>query len=280
MPWQNVCFLCNRCKVSCQSNQTNLDFFSMLMRFTWTIFFGAIISIVVSALAASYFRAHELTPIISLVSALGFWVLALVGASIAIGWKKAFFAMSALGVFAFVIETIGLRTGFPYGQFEYGAALSLITMWGTPVAVFFSWSPLVIGVAGLLSNISVLPILRIVCCTVTLVLVDIVMDPGAVSLGFWRYMGEPLLDGVPLSNFAGWIVSGAIGSVIAYYFLPRNSLTGTQQLALSASLFLSLIFWIITALINGLWISVAVGIGLMCWLLAYLNNFNSAAYQM
>jgi len=273
MPLQNVCFLYNRCKVSCQSNQTNLDFFSMLMRFTWTIFFGAIISIVVSALAASYFRAHELTPIISLVSALGFWVLALVGTCIAIGWKKACFAMSALGIFAFVIETIGLRTGFPYGHFEYGAALSLFTLIGTPIAVFFSWSPLVIGVAGLLSNISTSYLLRIVWCTVALVLVDIVMDPGAVSLGFWRYMGEPLLDGVPLSNFAGWIVSGAIGSAIAYYFLPRNSLTGTQRLALSASLFLSLIFWIVTALINGLWVSVAVGIVLILWLFHRLVTF-------
>ena len=236
------------------------------MRYIWGIFFGVLMSVVVSAFAASYFRAHELTPIIALVSALGFWMLALVGASIAIGWKKAFFAMSTLGIFAFIIETIGLRTGFPYGHFEYGAALSLITLWGTPVAVFFSWSPLVIGVAGLLSNISVSPILRIVWCTVTLVLVDIVMDPGAVSLGFWRYMGEPLLDGVPLSNFAGWIVSGAIGSAIAYYFLPLSSLTRTQRLILSASLFLSLIFWIITALINGLWVSVAVGIILILWL--------------
>jgi putative membrane protein len=44
------------------------------------------------------------------------------------------------------------------------------------------------------------------------VAMDIVLDPGAVSLGFWDFGGGAFYD-VPLSNYAGWVLSAIVAVV-------------------------------------------------------------------
>jgi len=44
------------------------------------------------------------------------------------------------------------------------------------------------------------------------VAMDVVLDPGAVSLGFWNFGGGPFY-GVPLSNYAGWVLSAIVAVV-------------------------------------------------------------------
>jgi putative membrane protein len=41
---------------------------------------------------------------------------------------------------------------------------------------------------------------------------DVVLDPGAVSLGFWTFNGGAFYD-VPLSNYAGWVLSAVVAVV-------------------------------------------------------------------
>jgi putative membrane protein len=39
---------------------------------------------------------------------------------------------------------------------------------------------------------------------------DVVLDPGAVALGFWTYDPAGPFYGVPWSNYAGWVVSATV----------------------------------------------------------------------
>lgn len=129
-----------------------------------------------------------------------------------IGFRKALGILIFLASFAFVIETIGIITGFPYGSFAYlgslGFKLGGIVPWTLP----FAWLPLIIASWYISQKIAKRTWVRVILIVVILVLFDIVLDPAAVSLGFWEY-SSPFFYGVPLSNFVGWLVSGTIAAI-------------------------------------------------------------------
>jgi putative membrane protein len=53
---------------------------------------------------------------------------------------------------------------------------------------------------------------------------DLVLDPGAVALGFWRYAAGGPVYGVPLSNYAGWVLSATVTVVVLDAVLDRAAL--------------------------------------------------------
>jgi putative membrane protein len=44
--------------------------------------------------------------------------------------------------------------------------------------------------------------------------IDLVLDPAAVSLGFWAYGAGGAFYGVPLSNFAGWVLAATVATLM------------------------------------------------------------------
>jgi putative membrane protein len=54
-------------------------------------------------------------------------------------------------------------------------------------------------------------------------LIDLVLDPAAVALGFWAYP-DGLYHGVPASNYVGWLLSGTIGVVAVDRAFDRAAL--------------------------------------------------------
>jgi putative membrane protein len=56
-----------------------------------------------------------------------------------------------------------------------------------------------------------------------IVLIDLVLDPAAVSLGIWTY-SKSLYYGVPLSNFLSWILSGSLAVLTLQYGFERSEL--------------------------------------------------------
>jgi bisanhydrobacterioruberin hydratase len=146
---------------------------------------------------------------------------------------KGLVAFAAVGVFGIAIETLGLITGFPYGEFVYGGMLGPLLPGGAPFLLPFAYVPLVIGAVALVDT---KPGLRIVLATLLLVAVDLVLDPGAVAFGLWSFTGPAILHGVPLSNFLGWVISGSIAVLVT-----RALIDPAPQLALSLLLHLS--FW-------------------------------------
>jgi len=57
------------------------------------------------------------------------------------------------------------------------------------------------------------------------VAMDIVLDPGAVALGFWSFAeGGSAFYGVPLSNYAGWALSATVAVILLDFSLNRDAL--------------------------------------------------------
>ena len=182
------------------------------------------------------------------------------------GFKKGVLAIIVLSIFALSIETIAIKTGFPYGEFIYmdklGYKLFGITPWTVPLA----WVPLVLGSMTIAQRFSKHLFGQVVISTFLLVVIDLVLDPGAVAMDFWKYTQPSVYYGVPLSNFLGWIFSGFIGSILLYIFLRTITLPWKTVF----SYFLILLFWTNIAMWKGLWIPFSIGF-ISLFLLSYYS---------
>lgn len=136
--------------------------------------------------------------------------------------KNFYLGLTVLTLYSYTIEYIGVTTSWPYGMFEYGVNLGPMIFGKIPLALPIFFLPLVINsylvVLLVGEEFSGNKLIRLVSVTFIVLLMDIVLDPAAVSLGFWEYKSG-FLYGVPLSNFAGWILSATISVSILDYVL-------------------------------------------------------------
>lgn len=137
-----------------------------------------------------------------------------------LGRRKGLALIGALGIYALLIETFAIQTGMPYGVFDYGGLLGPKLFDAVPVTVLLAWTPLVLGVLAVLPSIKPLW-KRVIVATLSLVVVDMVLDPAAVHIGFWAWDLPGFYYGVPLVNFGGWVLSGGIAFTAIIYLQQR-----------------------------------------------------------
>lgn len=127
----------------------------------------------------------------------------------AVGW------IVVLVAYTYAIELFGVATGWPYGAFEYTVSLGPM-LGGVPLALPVFFIPLVVNAyllcLLLLGSRASNGWLRLATVIAAVVAMDVVLDPGAVALGFWSFGGGAFF-GVPLSNYAGWVLSATVAVV-------------------------------------------------------------------
>ena len=129
--------------------------------------------------------------------------------------------------YAYSIEYVGIVTGWPYGSFSYGVGLGPMVA-GVPVALPLLFLPLVVN-AYLLTLVLLgpgahSPFRRFPVALGLVLAIDLVLDPGAVSLGFWTYADGGAYYGVPLANFLGWALSGSVAVAVLAAAFPIDRL--------------------------------------------------------
>lgn len=128
--------------------------------------------------------------------------------------RRGTIGLLALTGYAYGIELIGVQTGLPYGEFAYLIDLGPMLFGDVPLGLPIFFLPLVLNsyllVLLLLGSRATATGLRLGGTLAMVMAMDLVLDPGAVSLGFWGYVEGGSYYGVPASNFAGWLLSGAI----------------------------------------------------------------------
>lgn len=176
------------------------------------------------------------------------------------GWRDAVLMWAMLGVYALLIETLAIFTGFPYGHFGYTELLGSKLFGVTPWTVFLAWTPLIVGAFAVAGQIVGNPLGRLILTAVIATIFDLVLDPGAVRLGFWQYESGGWFYGVPWSNFGGWLVSGTIGAALieVFVYLRRPLLPVPLQMASSAALSVS--FWSAIAFFAAMWLPFMIGL--------------------
>ena len=140
--------------------------------------------------------------------------------------RKAAVGLAALCSYTYAIEYLGVTTGFPYGAFEYGVDLGPM-LGGIPVALPLFFLPLVANAyllcLLLLGEAARRTALRVPVVVAAVIGMDLVLDPAAVSVGFWAYDAGGVYYGVPWSNYAGWLLSAVVSVAVLDYALDRTS---------------------------------------------------------
>ncbi|WP_435153150.1 bisanhydrobacterioruberin hydratase [Haladaptatus sp. DFWS20] len=128
--------------------------------------------------------------------------------------RRAGIALVVLAVYTYAIEFVGVTTGIPYGEFHYQLELGPMLFGTVPAGLPVFFFPLVLN-SYLLCLLLLGPradsrLARVTASLVVVLVIDLVLDPAAVALGFWAYDGGGVYYGVPLSNYRGWVLSGAV----------------------------------------------------------------------
>lgn len=202
----------------------------------------------------------------------------LVGLLPRIGWR----ALGCLGVltaYTYAIETVGVRTGWPYGAFEYTIQLGPMLFGEVPAALPLFFIPLVLNAYLLtllvLGDRAGSVLVRIPMAIAAVVAIDLVLDPAAVAIGFWAF-DSGAYYGVPLSNYVGWIISGSVAVVLVDLAFDRTALLERVRTCVFIldDLVSFVLLWGAINLLYGNWIAAGVA-GLFC-----LGLFRTGRYDL
>jgi putative membrane protein len=188
--------------------------------------------------------------------------------------RRAAAGLLLLAAYSYGIEYVGVLTGFPYGSFEYGVELGPMLLDTVPLGLPVFFFPLVVN-AYLLCLLLLGPraertLVRLASVIGVVLLMDLVLDPGAVALTFWQYDPPGAYYGVPWSNYAGWVLSATVAVVTLDAAFARVGLR--ERLTACEFMLDDLVsFVLLWGLINayfGNWIPVVLAAGLGAALLA------------
>src|SRR5918995_14190 len=189
-----------------------------------------------------------------------------------LGPRRATLSLLSLSSLAYAIEAIGVATGFPYGAFYYGDALGPRLAGIVPYLLPLSYAPLVIGAVAA-SWGTRLRLLHVLYATLLLVWMDAVLDPGAASLGFWVWPQGGVYYSVPLSNYTGWLLSGALATAL---LLVTGAWSETPRPALLDSAAIATSFWTGVAVLSGMVAPGLLGATLFAYLLGRRSHLRAA----
>lgn len=145
-----------------------------------------------------------------------------------------------LSILPLAVEAYAVATGVPYGRFTYSADLGYRVFGLVPWTVAFAYLPMLLGAVTLARAAAGTSWTRLVPAGVlVLLLVDLVIDPAVVHAGLWVWTDGGAYYGVPASNFAGWVLTGAVYIVLFRLIAGARPIPGT----VAASLLLILAFW-------------------------------------
>lgn len=204
-----------------------------------------------------------------------------------LGRRDAIILFVIFGVLALAIETSAIITGFPYGHFGYSGLLGYRLFGYTPWTVALAWTPLVLAAYAVTCRAIVgeggsifARIVRVAVVAILLVIFDVVLDPGAVKIGFWRYEGGGPFYGVPVSNFVGWLFSGAVAGIVLEIFAwwKKPLLPVPMQMA-SSGVFI-IFFWSAIAFFAGMYWPLMIGVLVLAMLAAAYAKYHYAFDDM
>ncbi|MET3682788.1 putative membrane protein [Alkalibacillus flavidus] len=128
----------------------------------------------------------------------------------------------AIGLLTYTVEVIGVATGFPFGTYEYTDTLGFLVL-GVPFTLGFAW----IGViySSLFLSTSSNRVIRSLQIGFWVLVIDAILDPAAIELGFWGWEHSGAYYGIPLTNFIAWFVLAFIVSLM----IPKQTMNARDR---------------------------------------------------
>lgn len=121
-------------------------------------------------------------------------------------------------VVTFALEILGTRTGIIFGSYVYGNTLGL-KISGVPLIIGFNWVLVILGSITLSEQIDQNIFLRALLTGTLAVLFDLVLEPVAIKLDYWRWDS----GFIPLFNYYSWFLIALIASIIYDLFKIKTN---------------------------------------------------------
>lgn len=193
---------------------------------TWALVGGAVLVQIVYPLTPDAVR----TPV-TLLSVLVFAAASLADAARVHGPRGAAVLLAVAGGGGLAAEAVGVRTGLPFGEYGYTGTLGpelLGVPWVVPLAwLMMAWPALVVGRALAVRAAGVAG-----TGGWALASWDVFLDPQMVDAGHWRWADPqpalPLVPGVPITNYAGWLLVAVTMIAVLHHALGATDRTSDR----------------------------------------------------
>ena len=116
--------------------------------------------------------------------------------SIKISWP-----IPAVFFIGFMAEWLGVKFGFLFGDYSYGANLGM-KLDDVPIIMGINWVILSLATREIIQRFFKLPVMKILVSSVLMVSLDILIEPLAPQLDYWSF--DTMV--APLSNYIGWLI--------------------------------------------------------------------------
>jgi putative membrane protein len=137
----------------------------------------------------------RLTPVTLLLS----WLLLLINHRM---WNR-FFVLFMVSIMmgGFIAEVLGVETGLVFGEYTYGETLGF-KVFNVPLLIGVNWFILVYS-SGMITNlVKTNWFLRAIFGAFLMVLLDISLEPVAISYDFWSWNNNE----IPIQNYISWFL--------------------------------------------------------------------------
>ena len=129
--------------------------------------------------------------------------------------KKATIVFVIIFILGYLIELIGVQTGYLFGQYEYQESMGPLAF-GTPLVIGATWYATVAGAANVSRFVKAPVLSQSVLAGCLAVIMDMLIEQVAVPYGLWQWAaGE-----IPLYNYLCWFIFGTLFSLI---YLKMNN---------------------------------------------------------
>jgi len=137
-----------------------------------------------------------------------------------------------IAVLGYVLEVIGVSTGYPFGEYKYGNILGYKIL-DVPLVIALNWAMVITSsyiftqqfIIKINKNfLLITPLLTALVATIF----DYIMEPVAIYLNYWRWADIK----VPTENYITWFVFSFISSVFIY-ITTKGSIFRNHKAALS-----------------------------------------------
>jgi putative membrane protein len=135
--------------------------------------------------------------------------------------------VAASGALGFAAELVGVRTGRPFGHYRYGDGLGP-KVGGVPLLAGAAWAMMARPAWVAAGLIDARPAARVPLAAGALTAWDVFLDPRMAADGYWTWPEGGRYEGIPASNFLGWLATGA-GVFAVWAALDREAPDRTRD---------------------------------------------------
>jgi carotene biosynthesis associated membrane protein len=121
-----------------------------------------------------------------------------------------------------VAEAVGVVTGFPFGDYAYTDRLGPSVL-DVPLVVPLAWAMMAYPAWRVAETLATGRATRVLVAALALVAWDVALDPQMVGFGFWVWPDGGAYEGIPLGNYAGWLLVGLLLYALWAVVEPRRA---------------------------------------------------------